>query len=113
MTDETSKLLMRWAVWARQDQQALGFPSLAPFVVEPSKTPESLSDDQAGPIDAAVAQLIKRNEETGRAIYIYFFSGCNISHTARSLDMDRRKANVLVQSGIAWIDAILSLSEAA
>ena len=67
----------------------------------------AITEEEAQEVDAAVARLIQRDEEMGRVLKLYYFSGCNASLVARAFEINRKRAIVLVQCGTAWVDAKL------
>ncbi len=64
-------------------------------------------------IDAIIAKLKIRDREMAKALVVFYFSGGNASHVARVLSADagekinRKRADVLVKAGTAWVDAVL------
>ena len=115
-TSETPWLLEQWARWARINQGlTLHYPCLATFTKFQGKASlaPDISDQEAIAIDRIVSKLRHRDTEMGDAVILYYFSGSNLSYVARELGMDRRKADVLVKSGTAWVDAIAGSLEAA
>ncbi len=109
ITDNTPWLLEQWARWARANPCSTSYPALTAFARLLGSTVPSLTitDKEAMQVDGAVARLNKRDEEMGRAVMLYYFGGCNMSRVARSMSINRKRASVLVNSGTAWVDAVL------
>lgn len=114
VTSDTTWLLEQWARWSKINH-SVGYPSVQPFTKLLGNTLPSpvINDNQALEIDNAVTMLTNRDKEMGHAVILYYFSGNNLSKAARVLNIDRHRANVLVKSGTAWIDAIVGYAKAA
>ncbi len=115
-TDNTPWLLDQWARWAQVNPGvSLGYPTVTPFrrLLGSTVPPPLISDDEATVIDSAVARLCRRDGEMGRAVVLYYFGGGNVSWVARTMQVHRKRADMLVQSGTAWIDGTLGICEAA
>lgn len=116
ITDNTPWLLEQWARWARSNPgSSLRYPAITPFARLLGSTLPSpvISDAEAMLVDGAVARLNRRDGEMGQAVVLYYFGGGNVSRVARLLEIDRRRADVLVKSGTAWVDATIGICEAA
>ena len=67
-------------------------------------------------IDSIIAVLKIRDREMVKALVIFYFSDGNASHVARILSaqseqkINRKRADVLVKAGTAWVDAVLFMS---
>ena len=66
-----------------------------------------ITDETALLVDGCVAQLRARSSEMGTALLMYFLTDGNLSFVARQMDIDRKRVKVLVDAGIAWVDASL------
>lgn len=108
---QTHWALEQWARWAKTNNgSTLGYPKTFIAKAKGGSVPLPIvQDDEAMLIDSIVAGLALRHKEIGDALAIYYLGGCNLSRAARALKINRKRADVLVQSGIAWIDARLSL----
>lgn len=110
ITDNTPWLLEQWARWARFNPSlSLGYPVITPFArLLGSTLPSSvISDVVAMRVDGAVARLNRRDGDMGQAVVLYYFRGGNVSWVARMMGIHRKKADILVKSGTAWLDAAL------
>lgn len=105
-------MLEQWARWARSNPELarIDYPSIQPYtrMVKSKHTKQCcLNDDEAMAIDLALARLKSRDAEMGRATMLYYWLGQNVSMVSRVLGIQRKRANLLVASGTAWIDAAL------
>ena len=114
---ETRTLLEQWGKWARicPETSQLSHPKMAPFrrliLVGARATEPCISEDMALYLDASLAGLIGRNEETGIATAAYYLLGLDYTGLAKRIsvykEMNRHKIKILVDSGTAWIDGKL------
>ncbi len=114
--DNTPWLLEQWARWALVNPGvSLSHPTVTPVREQLGSTlPLPLiNDDQALVIDSAVARLCRRDNEMGSAVALYYLGGGNVSWVARIMQIHRKKADLLVKSGSAWVDAALEMRVAA
>ncbi len=119
LNSNTRWLLEQWAVWSRVSgavPKGYGESPMFRAVLSKIVKPDILiSDDEAMAIDAIIAQLTIRDREMAKALVTYYFSDGNASHVARVLSYDaqqkinRKRADVLVKAGTAWVDACLFL----
>jgi len=108
ITNDTPRLLEEWALWSRINTGSkVGYPSSCPFVFKKGDSHLAITDDEAQEIDAAVARLVMRDKEMGKVLKLYYFSNSNASLVARKMEIGRKRVNVLVQCGTAWVDAKL------
>ena len=110
MVDDTEFMLEQWARWALVNPGvSLGYPNLTTFrrLLGSTVSTPLISDEEAGKIDQAVADLVQRDNEMATAMIIFFFSGSNLSYVAKHLKKHRTVTRCLVKAGIAWIDARL------
>ena len=106
--NDTPRLLEEWAIRSRINTGSkVGYPSSCPFVIKQGSSHLAITDEEAQQIDAAVARLIHQDKEMGEVLRLHYFNSCNVSLTARKKRIDRKRAYVLIQSGIAWVDAKL------
>jgi len=76
-----------------------------------------ITDDEAMLIDSIVAKLKIRDREMAKALVIFYFSDGNASYVARVLSanaevkVNRKRVDVLVKAGTAWVDAILFVNQ--
>ncbi|ABC27502.1 conserved hypothetical protein [Hahella chejuensis KCTC 2396] len=107
--NETPWLLEQWAQWSKMDA-SLGYSSSTPFSRLNGSATRSpvITDQEAAAVDLAVSKLRTRDEEMGEVVRLYYMAGENLSYVVRRMPkLDRRKADLLVKSGVAWIDATL------
>nr|WP_256446248.1 antiterminator Q family protein [Hahella sp. HN01] len=107
--NETPWLLEQWARWSKMDA-GVGYPTSTPFSRLGGSSVRSpvITDQEAAAVDMAVSKLRARDEEMGEVVRLYYMAGENLSYVVRRMPkLDRRKADLLVKSGVAWIDAAL------
>lgn len=119
LSNNTSWLLSQWAIWARTgsgEPKGYGEGVMFNDVARLTKSKTMLiTDDEGQLIDKMVAKLKIRDREMAMAIIIYYFSDGNASHVARVLSnqsnesINRKRVDVLVKSGTAWVDACLCM----
>ncbi|MDN2661829.1 antiterminator Q family protein [Psychromonas sp. 14N.309.X.WAT.B.A12] len=115
----TDWLLSQWALWAKTGgNEPKGFGEGVMFndVARLTKAKSMLiTDDEGQLIDKIVAKLKVRDREMAMAVIIYHFSERNASHVARILSarsnesINRKRVDVLVKAGTAWVDACLCM----
>ncbi|GLS27754.1 antiterminator Q family protein [Marinibactrum halimedae] len=106
---DTPWLLDQWARWARSNPDNIGYPTIEPFrrLLGSKGLSPAISDDEAMRVDAALSRLLARDSEMGEAVTKYYLYGGNLSRLARELKVDRRRAEVIVKAGTAWMDCAL------
>lgn len=109
---DTRWLLEQWARWARRDPDLLRlrYSGIQPFtrqVTRSSLRAPVITDEEAMAVDAALAALGQRDKEAATATALYYSSSSNLSQVARMLGVNRNRADVLVSTGTAWIDACI------
>ena len=100
--------------WARVNPDfALGYPDATPFRRLLGSTVSSplISDDDAMAIDAVVAKSQRHHPEMGKAVALYYLGTCSVSRVAKAMSIYHSKADSLVKSGTAWLDAALGAPE--
>ncbi|WP_431688941.1 antiterminator Q family protein [Hahella sp. NBU794] len=110
--DETAWLLEQWARWSKFNTDNVGYPSSTPFARMAGSSVRSpvITDQEAARVDLAVSKLRARDEEMGEVVLLYYMAGENLSHVVRKMPaLGRRKAGMLLNAGIAWIDGMLTL----
>ena len=106
----TVLLLEAWAEWSRLNPGvSLGWSSVTPYARLYGSTAKSplINDQKALEVEGIVSRLNHRDKEVGSAVILFFFCDQNLSRVARLMKKDRKRVNVLVESGIAWIDATM------
>lgn len=109
--EETIWLLEEWARWSRiNSAPSLTLPSVTPYRRLQGATLKSpvIDDDTAMMVDNVIARLIQRDEETGKAVVMYFRNGQTVSHIARRLRKERWRVDILIRSGTSWLDGALN-----
>lgn len=110
MVDDTEFMLEQWARWALVNPGvSLGYPNLTTFrrLLGSTVSTPLISDEEAGKIDQAVADLVQRDNEMAAALITFYFSNGNLRRSAEILGTTREKLRMLVKTGEAWIDARL------
>ena len=116
VSSQTHWILEQWARWARVNPDfALGYPNATPFrrLLGSTVSSSLISDDDAMVVDTMVAKLQQRHPEMGKAVALYYLGTCNVSRVARAMGIYHSKADSLIKSGTAWLDAALGMPEAA
>ena len=113
ITDTTSYLLSQWGKWSKTHGLNITYKSFLSVKNARKSVQADISDDLAMMIDSAVARLGRRDPEMRAAIMFYYCCGENLTTVVKELKVNRRRANVLVQAGTAWVDAVIDLAEAA
>lgn len=113
ITDSTSYLLSQWGKWSKTHGLNITYKSFLSVKNARKSVQADISDDLAMMIDSAVARMGRRDKEMHDAVTVYYCCGENLSTVARALKINRRRANVLVQAGTAWVDAVFDLAVAA
>ena len=119
-TKNTDWLLAQWAKWAKQGgvaPQGYGESAMFHEVERLTTSPTRLliCEEDALQIDGIIAQLTIRDGEMAQATMLFYYSDGNASHVARVLSkgkkrtINRKRVDVLVKAGTAWVDAILFL----
>jgi len=95
-------LLTQWAIWSRPGGNA------HPLGRTKGGESPAISDDEALVIDGLVARLTLDKAAIGEAVQVYYFHGCNLALTCNKLKIGYKRADVMVKSGVAWIDGALN-----
>lgn len=119
LSNNTSWLLAQWALWARCgscEPRGYGEGVMFQDVARQRKSSALLiSDEEAQRVDKIISKLKVRDREMAMATMVYYFSAGNASHVARVLSgrsnekVNRKRVDVLVKAGTAWIDACLCM----
>lgn len=112
---ESKWWMEQWALWVMMGTGHGGASSFAYLIQKEGERSLCcvITDDEALVVDGTLAQLKKRCSETGEATAKYFLWQGNTSAVSRNMKINRKKADVLIKSGIAWVDAHLTLLELA
>lgn len=117
ISNNTGWLLSQWAKWAKQGRCTPsgfgGSPIFQDLPEQEAKPNLFITDDEAILIDSIIAKLTIRDREMAKALVVFYFSDGNASHVARVLSaqseqkVNRKRVDVLVKAGTAWVDAVL------
>jgi hypothetical protein len=116
---DTEYLLEQWGAWRMAGMGVPRYVSpvaamMNQFNPEPSTQSYVITDDVALVVDAALARLIKREQQMGDFVWYYFGAKWPVNRVAREHGISERKAWELIKAGVAWIDgAIDQTTEAA
>lgn len=120
LSNNTNWLLSQWARWARQGNglpSSFGSPMFQDLPQKSSGPNLLITEDEAMLIDSIIAKLKIRDREMAKALVVFYFSDGNASHVARVLSaqseqkINRKRVDVLVKAGTAWVDAVLFVGE--
>lgn len=112
----TAYILEQWGIWSRE-RLNIGYSKVSPMWIGRLKPavhiqPDIL-DSEAVDVDRLLAKLESKDPIMGQVTIHFYKHGCCTSYTAGQLNINRRRVDVLVGSGTAWIDAALYISRAA
>ena len=102
-TCDADWLIEQWMRWSRQGE-GRGGTIIGNLMGGPRMPSPVVNDDEALAIDAIMAQLLIRMPDTGLAVIVYYRVGRNYSAVSKVCRVDRKRAAVMVQSGVAWVD---------
>lgn len=106
--DDTKRELEAWGRWQSSGGVHLDCGSGMPLPLGSTISSVMISDDRALEIDRAVARLIRRAEDMGNIIFLYYTKlGWTDDRVAKHLKMSKGKVSALRRSGEAWIDGVL------
>ena len=112
----TAYVLEQWGIWSKE-RLNIGYSRVSPMWIgrlKPSQHREpDILDAEAVLIDSLLARLEHRDSVMGQVTIDFYRHGCNVSETARRFNLNRKRVDVLVSSGTAWIDAALDMRRAA
>ena len=109
---DTEYLLEQWGSWR---MAGMGVPRYVSPVAammnqlspEPGAQSYVITDDMALVVDAALARLIKREQQMGDFVWLYFGAKWPANRISRESGMSERKAWELIKAGVAWIDGAI------
>jgi hypothetical protein len=116
---DTEYLLEQWGSWR---MSGMGVPryvsQLASVIAQANPCDDQLSyvitDDAAMVVDSIIARLIKRNQQMGDFVWLYYGSKWTSARIGEKYGMAERKAREIIKQGVAWVDSALeSFREAA
>lgn len=115
---DTEYLLEQWGWWRMTDMGVPRYTSPLLALMRdnvPSVRASQefvITDDHALVVDGAVARLIKRNQQMGDFIWLYYGAKWPMLRLACHHKISEGKAREIVRQGSAWIDGVLAgLSE--
>lgn len=109
---DTEYLLEQWGSWRMAGMGVPRYVSpvaamMNQFNPEPGAQSCVITDDMALVVDAALARLIKREQQMGDFVWLYFGAKWPANRIARESGMSERKAWELIKAGVAWIDGAI------
>lgn len=112
----TAYVLEQWGIWSKE-RLNIGYSAVSPMWIgklKPSQriTPD-ITDAEAVLIDSLLARLESKDPIMGQVTIYFYRNGCNVTHTAEQYRLNRKRVDVLVGSGTAWMDAALEMKRAA
>lgn len=109
---ETKTLLEQWGRWGRENPaRSLSFPRIEPYrrlyaLPGEMAAPRCyISDNLARAVDKCVAELIRRDSESGEITSLYYLTGCDYITLESMTGINRKRIALLVRAGTAWLDA--------
>ena len=112
----TAYVLEQWGIWSR-GQDNIGYSKVSPMWIGrlgPRRSLEAdITEHEAVLVDGILARLEHRDSVMGQVTIDFYRHGCNVSETARRYNLNRKRVDVLVSSGTAWVDAALEMRRAA
>lgn len=107
---DTHAKLEQWGKWQKEGFGRIGYRRTSSGFDQVSAsrgTGYAITDDEAMAVDSQVAHLKKKDPEMGGMIESYFCYGMNLATAADYHKMGRHKASMLLNGGVAWVDARL------
>lgn len=109
---DTEYLLEQWGSWR---MSGMGVPryvsQFASLIARVNPCNDELSyvitDDTAMLVDGAIARLIKRNQQMGDFVWLYFGAKWTAVRIGEQNGMAERKAREIIKQGVAWVDSAL------
>lgn len=110
---DTEYLLEQWGWWRMDGMGVPRYVSQLHALIR-ENTPSVggrreyvITDDLALAVDGAVSRLIRRNQQMGDFIWLYFGAKWPALRIGREFGMSEAKARELIRTGVAWIDCSL------
>lgn len=109
---DTEYLLEQWGSWR---MSGMGVPryvsQLASIIAQADPGDDQMSyvitDEMAMLVDSAIARLIKRNQQMGDFVWLYFGAKWTMVRIGEHHRLGERTAREIVKQGVAWIDSAL------
>lgn len=103
----TNERLYDWGDWARTGRIKLGTKGTLGQLSGSTVASLAVPDDEAEVVDRVLARLISRDKQMGMAVKLYYLNRLNYRVIGKKMEINKDKAQRLVFSGVAWIDAAL------
>jgi hypothetical protein len=100
--------LAQWGLWVRSGRQ---LPGLADTQQRRGSRSSNLSDDEAGMVDRAVAQLKLNDRLAGEAVFTYHVAEVSMRSVAKVMNISLSKAELLIRKGEGWVAGYLAEKE--
>lgn len=107
----TVQRLIDWGKWSKDDGICRSLQGTLGRLKGSTVRSVSINDDEGELIDRMVAKLIRRNRLMGDAVKLYYKFNMNYRSVGYQLHTNKNKAQSLINSGVAWIDAALIFSQ--
>lgn len=109
---DTTYLLTEWGIWQRYGHGVPRYlsPALAVIIQNVQQSAPllpSISEELAMAVDGVVARLMQRDREAGEAVFVYFVHGVSFAALGRIMGISKTRGEMLVKSGMAWVDGAL------
>lgn len=109
---DTEYLLEQWGTWR---MSGMGVPryvsQLASVIAQANPCSDdlsySISDEVAMLVDVTIARLIKRNQQMGDFVWLYFGAKWTMVRIGEQHRIGERSAREIVKQGVAWVDSAL------
>jgi hypothetical protein len=109
---DTEYLLEQWGSWR---MSGMGVPryvsQLASVIAQANPCDDTVSyvitDEVAMLVDATIARLIKRNQQMGDFVWLYFGAKWTMVRIGEAHRMSERSAREVIRNGVSWIDGAL------
>ncbi|MFK3973754.1 antiterminator Q family protein [Pseudomonas sp. NPDC087358] len=109
---DTEHLLENWGSWR---MTGMGVPryvsQLASVIAQANPCTDGLSysitDEVAMLVDSTIARLIKRNQQMGDFVWLYFGAKWTMVRIGEAHKMSERSAREIIRNGVSWIDGAL------
>ncbi|MGN9464400.1 antiterminator Q family protein [Pseudomonas syringae] len=111
---DTEYLLEQWGWWRMDGMGVPRYMSQLHALIRDNTPCEGgrneyvIVDDVALVVDGAVARLIKRDEQMGLFVWLYFGANWPALRIARHYGIGEAKARQIIKAGVAWIDGSLN-----
>lgn len=109
---DTEHLLENWGSWRMSGMGVPRYVSQLASAIFHANTSSSglsysISDEVAMLVDATIARLIKRNQQMGDFVWLYFGAKWTMVRIGEAHRMSERSAREVIRNGVSWIDGAL------